>query len=35
MANCRYDMAKDNAMVTVRAARPIKAGEELTIQVSI
>ena len=32
LANCRYDMAKGNARVTVRAARAIRAGEELTIQ---
>jgi hypothetical protein len=32
LANCRYDMAKGNGHVTVRAARAICAGEELTIQ---
>ena len=32
VANCRYDMAKGNEKVTVKAARLIKAGEELSIQ---
>ena len=32
VANCRYDMAKGTEKVTVKAARLIKAGEELSIR---
>ena len=31
MANCRYHISSDNRTITVRAQRPIKKGEEITI----
>lgn len=32
MANCRYDISRDNSQVVIRAARLISSGEELCIQ---
>jgi SET domain-containing protein len=31
MSNCEYDMDYDNDIITIKTVRPIKAGEELTI----